>query len=160
MEQEKIKQYLDNHDYITLGITKEELLQNGGARYFELLSVVENTPHYAAKFCNRLMLNFKNYTDEELWQSREARTFVQKLNAEFPFIFFLAEKENATLKVLTILECATSESQGEDFALDKERFNKFLKVELQNIVLMSQKAGFAPERAQSLMDDVYTYFGI
>ena len=160
MTREQIEAYLQKNDYITLGVTKEELEKDGGARYFELVALLEQNTLYGRKFCGKMHLSFKNFADEELWKSQKAREFVQKLAEKFPCLFFLAEKEQATLKLLTILACANGETQKEDLALDKDKFNSFLQAQLRGIVQMSQKVGFSPEMAQSLMDEVYAYFGI
>ncbi len=160
MDKEQIETYLQKHDYITLGISKADLTKDGGARYFELLSLVGEEPVYGKKFCGKMFLAFKDFSEEELWHSKLARNFVQKLADQFPYLFFLAEKEQATLKLLTILACANGEAQREDLALDKDKFNAFLQAQMKGIVQMSQKVGFSPEMAQSLMDEVYAYFGL
>jgi len=160
MTREQIECYLQQHDYITLGVTKAELNQDGGDRYFDLLSCVGSELVYSKKFCGKLFLTFKDFSEAELWRNEEARTFAQKLAGTFPYLFFLAEKEQGTLKLLTILVCASGEAQKEDLALDKEKFHAFLQKQLQGIVKMSQKVGFTPEMAQSLIDEVYAYFGL
>lgn len=160
MDKEQVENYLNNHEYITLGVSETELSQDGGARYFDLLKIIGQEPDYSKKFCGKLLLAFKDISDQEVWKHRLAREFVEKLAKEFSYLFFLAEKEQGTLKLITILACASGEAAREDLALDKDKFNTLLQEQLKGIVQMSQKAGFTPEMAQSLIDEVYAYFGI
>ena len=61
MTKEQIEAYLQKNDYITLGVTKEELEKDGGARYFELLTLLEQNTLYGRKFCGKMHLSFKNF---------------------------------------------------------------------------------------------------
>lgn len=160
MDKTKIESYLTTHEYISLGITKDELLQDGGARYFNLLEEVIHKDEYLKKFCGKLFMGFKGYTEEEMWQAKEIHSFVQKLNEIVPCLFYLAEKENQTLKLLMIFQCFSGETSGEDMGLDKTKFDSYLKSQLKEIILCSQKVGFSPDHAQSIINDVYSYFGI
>ena len=157
---EKFKEYLDKQEYIKFSITKEELTTNNIQRYFDLLQYVGTNLAYAKKFGGKFAFYFEGYSEDEIWREPLIRAFVKKLNATFPYLFYLAEKQGGTLKLLTILECATGKSEGENLAMDKEHFSEYLKEQIQGIVKMAQKTGISPENAQSMMQQVYDYFGI
>jgi len=157
---EKFMSYLKNEEYIKFLITKDELANKKTQRYFDLLQYVGENPEFAKKFCGKFAFYFDGYTEQELWQEPLIRNFVQQLNARFPYMFYLAEKQAGTLKLLTILECSTGESNGENLSMDKEHFAKYLKEQMLGIVKMGQKTGISSENAQSIMQQVYDYFGI
>jgi hypothetical protein len=157
---EHIEKYLQANDIIKLGVTRKELEGEGSARYFALLSYVGEHPQLAAKFCGKLYLFFPEYQEADIWKQDDIRAFVHKLNAEFPFLFFLAEKEHGTLKLLTVLECAQGAQEQENMEMDVAHFQVYLKQQLTGIVHMGEKAGFTPEKTQSLVQDVFDYFGL
>lgn len=78
----------------------------------------------------------------------------------FPFLFFLAEKEGETLKLLVMLTCQSDRVEGDNLSLDPEKFNRFLKQQLKGLLLLSEKAGLSPENAQGLIQNIYEYFGL
>ena len=157
---EKFISYLENEEYIKFLITKEELTTKKTQRYFDLLQYVGENIEFAKKFCGKFAFYFDGYTEQEIWQDPLIKNFVQQLNARFPYMFYLAEKQTGTLKLLTILECSTGESNGENLSMDKEHFAKYLKEQMLGIVKMAQRTGLSPENAQSIMQQVYDYFGI
>lgn len=59
----------------------------------------------------------------------------------FPFLFFLAEKEGETLKLLVMLTCQSDRVEGDNLSLDPEKFNRFLKQQLKGLLLLSEKRG-------------------
>lgn len=155
-----IEQYLQTQSYIKFRITRDELSSGKTQRYFDLLSYVGQHPDYARKFCGKFTFAFPEYASAELWREAPIRQFVHRLNAVFPFLFFLAEKEQETLKLLTLLECATGEAQGENFALDQKRFAAYLKAQLTGLIHMAQWTELPPDRAQLMIKEIYTYFGL
>ena len=86
--------------------------------------------------------------------------FVKKLGEIFPFLFYLAEKEGETLKLLVMLTCRSDKLEGDNLSLDREKFNAYLKQQLKGLLFMSEKTGLSPENAQSLIQGVYAYFGL
>ena len=158
--EEQIAKYLQKEDYIKLAVTKEELEQDKTKRYFELFQYLIAHKELIGKFSGKMALFFPDYKEEEIWHNKKIKDFIAKLNEKCPYLFFFAEKEAGTLKLLTILECATDVKEGDNFALDKEKFGAYLQSQLKGIVLMSEAAGFTPEKAQALVQDVYNYFGI
>jgi len=157
---EKFAGYLNTQEYIKFLITKEELTAGNTKRYFDLLRYVGENTEFANKFCGKFTLYFDNYAEQEIWQEPLIKAFIKELNANFPYMLYLAEKEAGTLKLLTVLECTNGESSGENIAIDKEHFAKYLKEQMIGIVKMSERVGFSPENAQSIMQQVYDYFGI
>jgi hypothetical protein len=157
---EKLVDYLNTQEYIKFLITREELTTGKTKRYFDLLHYVGENSEFAKKFCGKFTLYFADYTEQEIWQEPLIKAFVKELNASFPYIFYLAEKEMGTLKLLTILECANGKSSGENLSMDKIRFEQYLKEQLVGVIKMSQKAGLSPENAQSIVQQIYEYFGI
>lgn len=161
MEEEKIRSYLERQDFIGFQVHQEELdhperLQ----RYFQLLEMVGSQPALARKFCSRWGLSFVGDCGEALWENKKAVAFVRKLGETFPFLFFLAEKEGETLKLLVMLTCQSDKLEGDNLSLDPEKFNGFLKNQLKGLLLLSQKAGLSPENAQGLIQNIYEYFGL
>ena len=157
---EKLKNYLDKQEYIKFLVTKEELMSDNTQRYFDLLQYLGANLAYARKFSGKFAFYFEGYAEEEIWQDPLVIGFVKKLNASFTYLFYLAEKEGGTLKLLTILECATGKRDGENFSMDKEHFSEYLKEQIQGMVKMAQKTGISPENAQSMIQQVYDYLGI
>ena len=86
--------------------------------------------------------------------------FVQKLGEAFPYLFFLAEKEGETLKLLVMLTCQSDQVQGDNLSLDPEKFSNYLKKQLKGLLLLSEKAGLSPENAQGMIQDIHGYFGL
>lgn len=160
MSTNDLKEFLDTHSYIAFRVSKEEMEQGITGRYFDLLSYVGSHKEYAAKFCGEFALEFAGFTAQEIWQAKEARSFVRRLNAEFPFMFYLSEKQGETLKILTILECSEGKLEGDNLALDQEKFGTYLKKQLEGIVNMCQEVGYSPEEAESMINQVYKYFNI
>ena len=160
MATEDIEEYLANHSYIAFRVSREELEQGITGRYFDLLSYVGQHKEYAGKFCGEFALEFEGFTPQEIWQGQETHSFVRRLNAEFPFMFYLAEKQGPTLKLLTILECSDGKLQGDNMALDEEKFGKYLKTQLEGLINMCQWVGYSPEEAQVMVNQVYKYFNI
>jgi len=156
----KFAEYLNTQEYIKFLITKDELTTGNTERYFELLRYVGENIDFARKFCGKFVLYFDDYPEQEIWQEPLIKTFIRELNAKFPYMLYLAEKEAGTLKLLTILECTNGEISGENIAIDKEHFAKYIKEQMIGIVKMSERVGFSPENAQSIMQQVYDYFGI
>lgn len=95
----------------------------------------------------------------DLWENEAAAAFVKRLTA-YPYLFFLAEKEGETLKFLTALSCRKGGLVGDNLSLDKDLFNELLQKQMKGILVMSQAAHFSPENAKSIMDSVFTYFGM
>jgi len=155
-----IEQYLNTQPYIRFSISKEELESKNIQRYFALLTYVGQHPTYAKKFCGKFLLSFRNFTQAELFHSCVVRKFVRELNSSFPFLFFLAEKEGETLKLLTILECSTGENKEENFALDQRRFATYLKAQTVGLIKMADLAGFTSAQAQLIIKQVQAYFGL
>ncbi len=160
MSTDDIEQYLATHTYIAFRVSKAELEQGITGRYFDLLSFVGQHKEYAGKFCGEFALEFAGYTPQEIWQGKETRSFVRRLNAEFPFMFYLAEKQGPTLKLLTILECSEGKLTGDNLALNEKKFGTYLKAQLEGIINTCQWVGYSPEEAQALVDQVYKYFNI
>lgn len=161
MEEEKIRSYLERQDFIGFQVHQEELdhpdeLQ----RYFQLLGLVGSQPALARKFCGRWGLSFAEDCGPALWESQGAVDFVQKLGEAFPYLFFLAEKEGETLKLLVMLTCQSDQVQGDNLSLDPEKFSNYLKKQLKGLLLLSEKAGLSPENAQGMIQDIYGYFGL
>lgn len=94
-----------------------------------------------------------------LMGNEAAAAFVKRLTA-YPYLFFLAEKEGETLKFLTALSCRKGGLVGDNLSLDKDLFNELLQKQMKGILVMSQAAHFSPENAKSIMDSVFTYFGM
>jgi len=157
---EKFAGYLNTQEYIKFLITKDELITGNTGRYFELLRYVGENIEFAKKFCGKFTLYFDNYSEQEIWQEPLIKAFIRELNAKFPYMLYLAEKEAGTLKLLTILECANGEISGENIAIDKGHFAKYIKEQMIGIIKMSERVGFSPENAQSIVQQVYDYFGI
>ena len=160
MTEETIKAYLDKQPFIRLEVHQEELEDAGkGARYGALLDYLGRHPEYAAKFCSKLSLSFAPDCGDNVWKNEKAAAFVQRL-LQFPWLFFFAEKEGETLKLLVALGCQKGKDRGDQLALDKEVFQAVLQKQMQGMVRMSQKAGFSAENIESLMLCVFEYFGI
>lgn len=160
MATDDIEEYLAAHNYIAIRVSKEELEQGITGRYFDLLTFVGQHKKYAGKFCGEFALEFAGFTPQEIWQGKETRSFVRRLNAEFPFMFYLSEKQGETLKLLTILECSDGKLQGDNMALNQEKFEKYLKTQLEGLINTCQWVGYSPEDAQIMVEQVYKYFGI
>lgn len=161
MEEGQLQAYLDRQDFIGFQVREAELEQpEGTARYFQLLDYVGRHPQYAKKFCSHWGLSFHEDCGPYLWENQGAVEFVKKLGEAFPFLFYLAEKEGETLKLLVMLTCRSDRLEGDNLSLDKDKFNAYLKQQLKGLLLMSEKTGLSPENAQSLMQGVYEYFGL
>lgn len=161
MDEEKIRSYLERQEFIGFRVRQEELdhpeqLQ----RYFQLLEYVGSHPALARKFCSRWGLSFGEDCGSTLWTNPAAVAFVEKMADAFPFLFFLAEKEVETLKLLVMLTCQSDRVEGDNLSLDPEKFNRFLKQQLKGLLLLSEKAGLSPENAQGLIQNIYEYFGL
>lgn len=161
MEEEQLQAYLDKQDFIGFQVHQAELADpEKAARYFQLLDYVGRHPRWAKKFCSRWGLSFAEDCGQYLWENQKAVDFVKKLGAAFPFLFYLAEKEGETLKLLVMLTCRSDKLEGDNLSLDRDKFNAYLKEQLKGLLLMSEKTGLSPENAQSLMQGVYEYFGL
>ena len=161
MDEEKIRSYLERQDFIGFQVHQAELdhpeqLQ----RYFRLLDYVGSQTALARKFCGRWGLSFGEDCGPALWENQGAVEFVRKLGEAFPFLFFLAEKEGETLKLLVMHSCKSDRLEGDNLSLDPEKFNGYLKKQLKGLLQLSEKTGLSPENAQGMIQNIYEYFGL
>lgn len=161
MEEKQLQAYLEKQDFIGFQVHEAELEQPEGTdRYFQLLDYVGSHPQWAKKFCSRWGLSFHEDCGQYLWENPKAVEFVKKLGEAFPFLFYLAEKEGETLKLLVMLTCRSDKLEGDNLSLDRDKFNAYLKQQLKGLLFMSERTGLSPENAQSLIQCVYEYFGL
>ena len=161
MEEAQMKAYLDRQPFIRFQVSQAELAAPQGTdRYGELLAYVGSQVEYARKFCGKWSLSFQADCGPYLWENPQAVAFVRQLGDTFPYLFYLAEKEGETLKLLVMLNCMSDKLEGDNLSLDKAKFNVFLKTQLKGLLLMSERAGLSPENAESQIQSVYEYFGL
>lgn len=161
MEEAAIKKILDSHEQLVFQIQQNDLHNaEKTAAYASLLAYVGMHPAYGKKFCGCWTLSFTPDCGTALWENTKAVQFVRNLGTQFPFLFYLAEKEGETLKLLVMLFCKSDKVEGDNLSLDRDIFNRFLKEQLKGILLMSEKVGLSPENAQVQMQSVYEYFGL
>ncbi len=161
MEEVAIKKILDTNRQLVFQLRQEDLDNaEKTAAYFALLAYVGTHPAYGKKFCGHWKLSFATDCGDSLWENTKAVQFIRDLGAQFPFLFYLAEKEGETLKLLVMLFCKSDKVEGDNLSLDRDIFNRFLKEQLKGILFMSEKAGLSPENAKAQMQSVYEYFGL
>jgi hypothetical protein len=156
----EIQSYLEANTTLEWQIRKSECEAPEGAEpYLQILRFIGEHPEYAEKFCGRLSISFAPDCRAEIWREAGAARIIKSLTA-CPFLFFLAEKEGDTLKLLAALSCYDGRQSGDELALDKAAFSDLLRNQMKGIVLTSKLVRFTPEKAQSLVMDVLTYFGM
>ncbi len=161
MDEAAIKEILDSHAQLVFQMQQSDLNnEEKKADYASLLAYVGMHPAYGKKFFGRWTLSFATDCGTALWENPKAVQFVRDLGTQFPFLFYLAEKEGETLKLLVMLFCKSDKVEGDNLSLDRDTFNRFLKEQLKGILFMSEKAGLSPENAQAQMQSVYEYFGL
>ncbi|MCH3949456.1 MAG: hypothetical protein LKE33_00730 [Acidaminococcus sp.] len=160
MNSTEIQSYLEKNTALKWQIPKSVYEAPEGAEpYLQILRFIGEHPEFAEKFCGRLSISFAPGCRADIWREAGAVRFVKSLT-DCPFLFFLAEKEGNTLKLLAALSCYDGRQSGDELALDKSAFSDLLRNQLKGIVLMSKLVRFTPERAQSFVVDVLTYFGM
>jgi hypothetical protein len=124
------------------------------------LSVFVRSSALAPQAQGKLELLFDGFNDDkrELWQIPEVRRFVARLDAVFPYWFFLADLRTETLHLLASCLCRSSELAPGLTGFNQEDLLGFLQRQFDGLNELWELHGLAPGNNVVVTERIVEYF--
>lgn len=124
------------------------------------LSQLVATSEAARQTRGQLRLLFQGYDDDprELRRIPEVRRYVSRLDAVFPYWFFVADLRSDTLQLLATCLCRTSEVAPGRVEIDLQDFDAFLRRQFAGLNELWEAASLSPEENVRTTQRIVEYF--
>ena len=147
---------------VAIAITREEIEVGDTSGTVARLEELVRTREAAMASCQRVTLFVDGYDDDprEVWQIPEARAFVRRLFAQFPYLFFLAmtEPQPATLELLALCCCDCTVDPDGSLRFDPEQWKTFLEAGFVGLNRLTTRIAISVEVNRKISDDIFAAF--
>ncbi len=153
-----------NDPPIVVTVSRKDVESNDSQSTLESLRSLLRDPPQAPAAIGRLVLSFDGFGKnagtiwfDEVWQVPEARLFVEMLDQEFPFWFFLADLSGRTLYTVAACVCRI-EVRGSETIFNKEDLLAFSVRQFEGMTQIFKKWNFPEEARSARVEQVTQYF--
>jgi len=147
-------------DPLVVVVSRAEVQAMETAPALAVLKRLTESPETAKAFVERVDIAFQGYdqTPQELFEIPEVRSFVSRLDEEFPFWLFFLSKRHLGLRCLLFCSLPPFLTQEAQSRIFPERINQLLSQRwLPAMNQMCDYAGFSTMQSERLMDRAVRY---
>lgn len=149
-----------NDDSILTVVPREGVLALDTEAVLQGLSVLVLSRSLAPQAQGHWRLFFGGYDDDprELWQIPEVRQFVRRLDAVFPYWFFLADLESETLLVIAKCICFTAAAGPGHGTVNKADLRAFAERQFDGMNQLWELHSLPEERLCEVSEAIARFF--